>query len=582
MLMDTSRWLRLLAVAALVGLLGCAALWLTPSPELPANPSPDRPKLVVLVVYDQMRGDYLERWQALFGEGGFRRLMDEGAWFQNCHLPYANTVTAAGHASMLTGCTPSTHGIVANEWYDRAEELDVSSVFTIRYEQLPPPQPPPVDSATGRALRYPSAAPDRLLAPTVGDVLKRASNGQGKVVGLSIKDRAAVLPAGHRSDACYWLDSFNGTFITSTYFSSRLHPWAAEFNRLQPKYADQWFGQDWTHLRPDINYVRHSGIDDQPGEGKGFLQGRVFPHPMTGGAKQPSKAYYNAMYNSPFGNDLLLEFTRRAIDGEQLGADEQPDLLCVSFSCTDSVGHTWGPDSQEVLDVTLRADRVMRGLLDHLDSRVGRGRYVVLLTADHGVCPLPEVSRAQGREADRLSFAKLTTEAADYLSVRFKQPEGSVRWFEGLGHPPFFYLNRPVLAALKLDVAEVSQVLARWLQSQTGIQRAYTRQELEGPRPPEEDERVWKTYHPQRCGEVLAILKPYYIWEMPFEGGTSHGTPHPYDTHVPLLVFGGGVKPGARPEPVSAQAIAAIASQALRIPQPEKSQGTVPAGLWPE
>jgi predicted AlkP superfamily pyrophosphatase or phosphodiesterase len=581
MFTDSTRLLRLLSVGGLVGLLGCAAVFLTPSPQLPPPETPGRPRLVVLVAFDQMRGDYLERWQALYApDGGFRRLLDEGAWYQNCHLPYANTVTAAGHASMLTGCTPSQHGIVANEWFERSEGADVSSVQSSRYEQVPPP--PATDAMPGRQLRYASVSPDRLLAPTVGDVLKQETGGQAKVIGLSIKDRAAVLPAGHRTDACYWLDSSTGTFVTSTYFSARVHPWVAEFNQQQPKPADQWFGKDWTHLRPEINYVRYSGVDDQPGEGKGFLQGRTFPHPMTAGLKQPGKAYYSSMYNSPFGNNLLLDLVKRAVDGEQLGSDDRPDLLCVSFSCNDSVGHSWGPDSQEVLDVTLRADLIMRDLLNHLDSRVGRGRYMLLMTADHGVCPLPEVSRAQGREADRLSFAKLATEAADYLSVRFKQPEGSVRWFENAGSPPFFYLNRPVLAALKLDQAEVEQTLARWLQSQVGIQRAYTRKELEGPRPPEEDERVWKTFYAPRCGDVTVILKPYYIWEMPFEGGTTHGSPHRYDTHVPLVVFGAGVKPGARPEPVSSQSIAAIFAQALRIRQPEKAEGTVPPGLWPE
>lgn len=578
---DSTRLLRLLSVAGLVALLGCAAVFLSGSPEVPQPETPGRPRLVVLVAFDQMRGDYLERWRDLYAkDGGFRRLLDEAAWYQNCRLPYANTVTAAGHASMLTGTTPSQHGIVANEWYERSETADVTSVQSIRYEQVPPIAVN--DTIPGKQVRYASVSPDRLLAPTVGDVLKQETGNQGKVVGLSIKDRAAVLPAGHRTDACYWLDGSNGTFITSTYYSARVHPWVADFNRQQPKLADQWFGKDWTHLRPDVNYVRYSGVDDQPGESKGFLQGRIFPHPMTGGLKQPGKAYYSAMYNSPFGNELLLDLAKRAIDGEQLGSDERPDLLCLSFSCNDSVGHSWGPDSQEVLDVTLRSDLLMRDLLQHLDNRVGKGRYLMVVTADHGVCPLPEVSRQQGREADRLSFSKLSTEAADYLTVRFKQPEGSVRWFEDAGHPPFFYLNRAVLAALKLDQTEVEQTLARWLQSQTGIQRAYTRKELEGPRPPQEDERVWRTFHRERCGEVLVILKPYYIWEMPFEGGTTHGSPHPYDTHVPLVVFGGGVKPGPRPEPVSSQAIAAICAHALRIRQPEKAEGAVPPGLWPE
>jgi len=549
-----ARWLTLgcLLVAVVAGL---AWYWTSSSRPVSALAGP---RLVVVVVFDQLRGDYLQRWHALYPPGGFRRLQEEGAWYSNCHYPYAITVTAAGHASLLTGCSPDQHGIIGNDWYDRAEGQSVSSVSSTRHEQVPPLAP----DQDGRP-RSRGVAPDRLLAPTLGESLKAVTNGRAKVVGLSLKDRGAVLPTGRHADLCCWMETETSRMVSSTAYCARLPAWAEAFNRARP--ANRWFGRDWQRFRPDLNYVPYSGVDDQAGEGTGFKQGRTFPHPMTGGLTAPGRDFYLAVYNSPMGNDLLLEFAKRAIVGERLGQDDVPDLLTISFSSNDSVGHTWGPDSQEVLDVTLRSDGIVRDLLNYLDDKIGRGQYVLALSADHGVCPLAEVSLAQGRDAGRVNFKLLAAEAEAFLNNHY-QP--TARWFEDGGHAPWFYLNRALVQQLKLNQSEVETTLARWLEQQPGIARAFTRTELSAPCPTPADQRFWKSFQPQRSGDVTVTTKPYWSIMMPFAGGTNHGSPHHYDTHVPLLILDPGISAGERTQRVTPQALAGILAQSLHIPPP--------------
>jgi hypothetical protein len=534
------------------------------------------PRLAVLVVFDQLRGDYLSRWQGLFGPGGFRRLQTEGAWFSNCHYPYAATLTGPGHASILTGCSPPDHGIIANEWYDRAAGEKVGCVEVGRYERVPSRGLAQAGAAAQKEKG--NVSPERLLAPTLGDALKNATGGKGRIVSLSMKDRSAVLPAGRRADACYWFDSNTGEFVTSTYYRDRLPSWVAEFNRARP--ADQWFGKDWQRLRPDLDYVRYSGVDDAPGEGRGFAQGRTFPHPMTGGQFRPGPKYYNAVFTSPFGDELLLNLTFRALAAEHLRS-KTPDLLCVSFSCTDAVGHCWGPDSQEVLDTILRADIIVRKLLDYLDGKVGRGRYLLALTADHGVCPLPELARNQGQEAGRISPKLLLANAERFLDQKFGRIGRPARWLVAR-EETWLYLNQGLLRERGLQSAEVEESLAGWLRQQPGILAAYTRTQLAGglPRGDSLGESVRRSFHPERSGDVVFVLKPYHLLTETLATGTLHGTPHSYDTHVPLLVFGPDVIAGLHSEPVTPQAIAAILARALEIEPPACAQAPVPAGLF--
>jgi hypothetical protein len=578
--MLSPRWRRATLLFLVVGL---SALGLLPR-SLPAaddSSKAERPRLAVVVIFDQMRGDYLTRWDALFGDGGFHRLEKDGAWFQNCNYPYAHTMTAAGHSSIHTGCSPEKHGIIGNEWYDRTAGREVYCASDPRYQCVPPAEDKGEANKEKAKKVKEAGAPSRLLAPTLGDALKEATGGKGRVVALSCKDRASVLPGGRRPDACYWFDPATGTFVTSTYYRDRLHPWVEEFNRAKP--ADRWFGRDWARLLPDLDYERHSGPDDVASEGKGYGQGRVFPHPMDGGLNKPGKTYYEALYTSPFGNELLLDLVKRAIEAERLGKRDVPDLLCVSFSCNDPVGHWWGPDSQEVMDVTLRADRILKGLLDHLDAKVGKGRYVLVMTADHGVCPIPEVSRSKGKDAARIPLTLVARQAEAFLEKTFvKEGEGEVHCVEA-AYEDSIYFNRAWMRASGLEPAKVEAALASWFKEQPYVQTAYTRTELlKGP--PRDDavaRMVRKSYYPDRSGDVMVVVKPYYLITS-FLTGTMHGTPHTYDTHVPFLVYGPGVQAGVRRDAVTPQASAAILARGLGIKPPAECEAPVPAKLFAE
>lgn len=531
-------------------------------------------RLVVLVVFDQLRGDYLQRWGQLFGEGGFRRLEQEGAWFQDCHYPYAVTKTAAGHASLLTGCSPDKHGVITNEWFDRRAGKYAYCVGSERHELVPPLREKQSDEK--RLDDAPGIAPERLLVPTVGDVLKKASAGRARVVSLSFKDRSAVLPGGRQPDACYWFNTSTGQFITSTYYRDSLHAWAADFNRARS--ADRWQGKEWNPLYPKLNYHALCGtkmVREQEDADKNFS--RRLP---AGGEGNLSGAYYKSLYVTPFGNEVILDLAKLAIDREELGRHRHPDLLSISFSCNDPIGHVWGPDSQEVLDVTLRSDKVVKELLDHLDARVGKGRYVLALTADHGICPLPEESRARGAQATRVPSTLLSSDAEDFLRATFGKENDKGRWLEARAEP-WVYLNQSLLKQRGLDAAEVEATLARWYRTQPGILTAYTRSQLLKGVPADDPvgQSVLRSFHPERAGDVAVILKPLHLFGSVLSIGTTHGTPHPYDTHVPLLVLGPGIRAGAYKDRVTPQAITPIFARALGIEPPSGNETKYPESL---
>jgi hypothetical protein len=554
----------LLLASSVVALASLAAL-----PQAPTVAAARKPRLAVLLVFDQMRGDYLARWRPLFAEGGFERLLRDGAWFQQCHYPYAGTFTGPGHSTIATGCLPETHGIIANEWYERGRGR-VSCVASTRYVAIPSPG--------GREAREGSASPDRLLSPTFADALEKATAGRARVVSLSLKDRSAVLPAGRRPTACYWADK-DGRFVTSTYYRWGPHRWVSAFNAGGS--ARRWLNRAWDRLRPDLDYSRWSGADDSTGEGRGFAQGRTFPHPFTTGPKGQPSWYYSALANSPFGNTWLLDLARQAVVAENLGGGDAPDFLSISFSSNDLVGHTWGPDSQEVLDTTLRSDLVVKELLSFLDERVGKGRYVVVLTADHGICPLPEASRARGIEARRIDLKKLLLDAEAHLDSLFPGKEGGAsKWIES-HQSGMLYLDRKRIRRRGVRQAEVEGALARWLVKQPGIHSAWTRKQLLGPAPQGDaiGRQVRSSFHPDRSGDVILVLKPYHLLGMPLTM-TTHGAPHPYDTHVPLIVYGPGVKARIRPDRVSPEAAAAILARALGVPPPAHARVGVPGELF--
>jgi predicted AlkP superfamily pyrophosphatase or phosphodiesterase len=564
-------WFPWLLALAPVALLACAS-----RPQADARQQPTgKPRLAVLVVFDQMRADYLTRWQDLYDKDGFCRLQTDGAWFQNCHYPYAATLTAAGHTTLATGCSPNQHGIIANYWYDRKLGDEVGAVETDQYTLVP--------DTGGKSL---GAAPSRRKRLTIGDALLEQTKGMAKVVSISIKDRAAVLLAALQALICAWFNTTSGMMVTSTFYNGGNVPgWLTKFNK--ERYVDQWFAKDWTKLRPTLDYEKLAGPDDVKYEGTGYKQGKTFPHPMTGGKAEITKYYFKAMELSPFGNQVVLEMAKQAIVAEKLGQGDTPDLLLLSCSSNDLVGHCWGPDSQEVLDVTLRSDLLMKELLQFLDEKVGKGQYLLVMAADHGVCPLPEVMQAKGHKATgRITPDIFKAKTAAYLDEVYGDGK-TLDWVESIASG-MIYLNQKTIGKAGLKPEQVEQKLAKWLDKQTGIQKVYTRAELMAG-PIQDDPigaMVQRSYDPERSGDLIPILRPYYLISDSLslkDTGTyttTHGSPHEYDTHVPLLVYGAGVEPGIRKEKVIPQAVASILAEGLGIQPPKSVEAAVPKGLW--
>lgn len=526
------------------------------------------PKLLVLVVFDQLRGDYFDRWGKLFGADGFNKLTSEGAWFTNCHYPYSMTVTGAGHATLGTGCIPAQHGIIENDWYDRSVAANVyCATFGERYKMIP-------EGAKSKSGKAEGGSPTRLMVPALGDYVKAATGAKGKVIGLSLKDRGGVLPAGMKADLCFWYDNNASAFVTSNYYTDTLPAYMAQFN--EKKLADQWFNKDWTKLRSDIDYTMYSSIDDAPGEGDGIKQGRVFPHRMTGGEVKPGAKFYDAVYSSPMGNDLTWAAAQVILENEKLGQhDQSTDYLVVSYSSNDSVGHIWGPDSQEVLDVTLRSDRIIAEMISYLDAKVGRGNYVLALSADHGVSPTPESARKQGHEGGRVDAAKLVLELELFLKSKYNS---TGRWIEAISGAGV-YLNHQTIKQAGQKQEEVEKVIADWFMTKPYASEVFTRtQMVSGAELSPVGKMVKKSFLSERSGDVMPAFKPYWFLSK-YTTGTTHGSPNEYDTHVPLVFFGGNTVPGKRAERVSPQ-LAAVGLAHTVGQKVKDSDVSLPEGLF--
>ncbi len=555
------------------------------SPASPQAVAPDvtRPKLLVLIVFDQMRGDYPGRWADLYPAGGLKRLMDDGLWFTDCHYPYACTMTGPGHASLLTGCSPDRHGIIMNEWFDRSIGKTVYCATTERIEKIYTVTRPATSTKNSDSDPPKGGSPERMTATGVADWLKDQSGGKSKVVAVSLKDRSACLPGGKRPDACYWFDSRTGTFVTSTWYRERCHDWVYTFNDRKP--GDAWFGKIWNKSRTDIDYVKRAGPDEVMCETAGVSKkmGRSFPHPLSLNKLKPDKEYYDEVTCSPFGNDLLLDFATTAFDAMKLGQGPQTDLFSISFSANDIVGHSFGPDSQEVLDITLNADRCVAKLLTMLDEKVGPGKYVVALSADHGICPIPEVSAARGLDAKRLKPGDLRKQIEELLDERHGKREGETsKWIDSDAFP-WVYLNHRKIAARNLDPKLVANGLAFWVRKQPWALAAYTRAEIEATDDTADPlaRRMKKAYNPTRSGDLGLVLKPYYL-STDYETGTTHGSPHSYDTHVPLLFFGPGMPAQKSADAVTPQAIAAVFAKAAGVKPAATLDAPVPNLCFPE
>jgi len=513
----------------------------------------ERPKLVVGIVVDQMRYDYLYRYWDKYGNNGFKRLIQDGFSYENTHYNYVPTYTGPGHASIYTGTTPAIHGIIGNNWYDRATGKDMycTDDKTVK--------------GVGSTSVWGQMSPANLITTTITDQLRLATNMQSKVIGVCIKDRGSILPAGHAANAAYWYDGTNGAWITSTYYMQQLPQWAQEFNSR--KLPDKYLSQPWTTLLPLTQYTE-STLDDNDFEKAFSGEPRpVFPHDLP---KLKGNSW-DIIRSTPFGNTLTKDFAMAAVRAEKLGKGANTDFLALSFSSTDYVGHQFGPNSIEAEDTYLRLDKDLAEFLKFLDSTVGKDDYLVFLSADHGAAHAPAYANSVKLPANSLPNKVIQ----DSLEIYLKKQYGVGDWVTTFMNYQV-YLNHALIATKKINMPEMQEKVANYLLRFDGILKTTTTADLNKMQPENGLEGLMQRgYLRRRSGDVLVTLLPGW-----FEGysgketkGTTHGTAFTYDTHVPLLWYGWQVKKGASSEPVSITDIAPTLAQWLHIMEPNGTTG---------
>ncbi len=526
-----------------------------------------RPRLVLLLVVDQFRYDYLERFGDLFGAGGLRRLQQEGASWTQTNYDHIPTETAPGHATLLTGTWPAETGIVGNEWFDRDTGKRVSNVSDETAKLF------------GGGAQEVASSPRRLLVSTLGDELRLATNGRAKVIGISVKDRAAILPAGREATAAYWYSTETGNMVSSNYYFNQVPPWVEQFNAARP--ADKFFGTRWERLLPEAEYLRRAGADAAPWENvEGTKDTNTFPHTITGGATAAGREFYSELRYSPFTNDMLVSFAERAITSEGLGADNDTDVLSVSFSANDYVGHRFGPYSHEAMDMTLRVDRQIATLLDFVNQRIGLRNTVVVFTADHGVAPVPEHATSLNLPGGRVKYSDLINAIRNGIKSRYGKPDADK---DNTADYLLAFVNDSVYfnpVALRRDgvsLDEIERVAGEAGTTVPGISRYFTRAQFErGAISPADSvaRRALHGFNARRSGDVVFVQEPFkYLTDGLIVA--THGAPYSYDTHVPLLVMGGGVRAGRYIETATPADIAPTLAAILHLQAPSNATGRV-------
>ncbi|MBP1678127.1 MAG: putative protein of the superfamily [Bacteroidetes bacterium] len=524
----------------------------------PLETRAEKPRLIVVISIDQFPQEYLQRFRTHFVEDGFNRLLTSGAVFTNATLNHAATLTGPGHAVISTGTYGHRNGIVGNAWYDRAAKRNVYCVEDAQTKLIGVP-------GTGRS-------PANLTTGTFGDQLRIAGAFHPRVVSISGKDRAAILMGGKLANGAYWME--DSIFTTSTYYMEQLPEWVRAFNMAG--HINAVFGQTWNRVLPEEEY-RFLGSDEQPFEDGGKGLGRTFPHTIAG--DNPSKitgSFYDALLTSPYGNQLVLEFAKEAIRAEQLGQRDTTDLLCVSLSSNDYVGHSYGPHSHEVMDMTLHTDRQLAGFFTYLGETLGLDNCLIILTSDHGVAPVPELLRAKnGRlEAKRVDGATVREAAGAALTKAFGAPAKGTAWVEAMSGGNI-YLNREVLLAKKAGVDAAARLVASAVAELPTIAGAYATVDLRSQAQEQTLANLLaRAFQPARNGDVVYAYQAYQ-----FEGGgstgTTHGSPYTYDRHVPVILLGPGVRKGVYAEEASPADIAPTLSILTGTELPPSCEGRV-------
>ena len=511
---------KLAAAVALLLLAGSSPVAQTSQPAATLR----GPKLVVLISIDQMRGDYVDRYQHQWSKG-LRRLLSEGAWFRQADYPYYNTVTCSGHASISTGTVPAVHGMVLNQWWERDNSRLVSCTDDESQKLI----------TYGIPVRGVGHSARRLMSTTLSDELRLQGSPAPRVVGISLKARSAISLAGHRPDAVIWLDEADGEWVTSSAFTTSPAPYFAEYINAHPLRGEM--GRRWNRSLPIERYVYDYSSQHRR---RIALVSSEFPHTVKGTGAEVGGAFTDAWESSPFSDAYLNALAMQAIDSLKLGRGAGTDFLGISFSALDKVGHDFGPDSHESQDVLIHLDAQIGLLLDKLDRDVGKGNYLVGLSSDHGVAPVPERVKAMGFDAGRISTTAMGR-AVDEVLVR------------ELGGGPYrtrviyndVYFNDGVYLRLTQNPQAMAAVLSTLRQIE-GVWRVYRKEELTAGDPFTRASAL--SHYEGRSGDIKVLARAYWIYST---STTTHGTGHRYDTRVPVLLFGYGIKKGEYLEPAA-------------------------------
>jgi len=509
------------------------------------------PRLTLFISVDALGTDVLQRNRPRF-KSGFTRLFNEGAVYPTTHYELVETVTGIGHATLVTGAWPHRHGVVGNKVLNRA---------TGKLE-------PCFADAAHPVLEAPAAmedvSPVNLLAETLSDRLRQATQMRGKAVAIAGKGRAAVAMAGRLGDG-WWFHEQVGKFVTGTWYRKEFPTWVKTFN--DRKLPDTSYGKRWELLGTAKDYV---GDDDRPFESDWYGMTKVFPHPLTGGLPSPGPASWSALASSPMMNEVMVEFAKAAIDGEQLGKDEVPDLLSVSFSAVDRTYHLYGPNSWEMQDHLARLDKQLGDLIAAAEKAAGgKANLLVVLSADHGGANIPEEWASMGLDGVRVNPAGVQKALNDELEKRFGLPSLVVALEE-----VDVYLDQKAIEGKKLDPAVVRRAAAAFLRTLPDLQTAIARDDIGVLDPAGLGRSLSNSFHVERSGDVLMVMKPFHVLESE-KAGTSHGTPWSYDTDVPLFLFGRGIKPGLYASTVHPTDVAPTVSALLEMGAPAASEGVV-------
>lgn len=512
----------------------------------------EKPKLVVGIVVDQMRYDYLSKYYDKFSDNGFKKLINKGFECKNTHYNYAPTYTGPGHASVYTGTTPAFNGIIANDWFVR--ETDHTTYVT---------DDPTVETVGSSSKKAGKMSPRNLLSSTIGDEMRLYSNMKSKVISISQKDRAAILPGGHLSNGSYWLDTETGNFITSTYYENKLPKWASSFNARH--LVQKYLSKPWETLLPIDEYTE-SAPDDNPYEGLYKDEDKpVFPHNLPA---MYDKNDYGVIRYTPYGNTLTKDLALAALKGENLGKGNYTDFLAISFSSTDYVGHKMGPQSVEVEDTYLRLDRDLGEIISYLEKEYGKDGFLLFLTADHAAAYVPSQLMDLKMNAGYFNFKDFSDDLKDHLEKKYDEDLLVSSVINGQ-----IYLDHKKLKDHNINLKNIENDIASFGLQFKGIANAYTSFQLNGALLKNKSAQLIQNgFYPKRSGDVALLLEPQWLGDSSHTG-TSHGSTYNYDTHVPLLWYGWNIKKGNTSAPVQITDIAPTLASFLNIMEPSACTG---------